>query len=152
MMGESGLLADWGHTSKHSGHATGAMITVMKWRLLQRHWFRAVLLYHMIKLMPTSFWSNDHCNEMEATVQTLIQGSSVISCNKTNVNFILRWWLLIKLMQTCNWRNDHCNEMEATVETLIQGSSITGLILGLHPANERRRYFVTTSLIGWAQA
>ena len=27
-----------------------------------------------------------------------------------------------------------------------------GLILGLHPANERRRYFVMTSLIGWAQA
>ena len=25
----------------------------------------------------------------------------------------------------------------------------TGLILGLHPANERRRYFVTTSLTGW---
>ena len=25
----------------------------------------------------------------------------------------------------------------------------TRLILGLHPANERRRYFVTTSLIGW---
>ena len=23
---------------------------------------------------------------------------------------------------------------------------------GLRPANERRRYFVTTSLIGWAQA
>ena len=31
-------------------------------------------------------------------------------------------------------------------------SSSTGLILGLRPANERRRYFVTTSLIGWAQA
>ena len=27
--------------------------------------------------------------------------------------------------------------------------SNSGLILGLHPANERRRYFVTTSLIGW---
>ena len=27
----------------------------------------------------------------------------------------------------------------------------TGLILGLHPANERCRYKVTTSLIGWAQ-
>ena len=27
----------------------------------------------------------------------------------------------------------------------------TGLILGLRPANERWRYFVTTSLIGWAQ-
>ena len=24
--------------------------------------------------------------------------------------------------------------------------------LGLHPASERRRYFVTTSLIGWVQA
>ena len=29
---------------------------------------------------------------------------------------------------------------------------ISGLILGLRPANEIRRYFVTTSLIGWAQA
>ena len=28
----------------------------------------------------------------------------------------------------------------------------TGLILGLRSANERRRYLVTTSLIGWAQA
>ena len=27
-----------------------------------------------------------------------------------------------------------------------------GLMLGLHPANERRRYFVTPSFIGWAQA
>ena len=30
-------------------------------------------------------------------------------------------------------------------ETVLQ-------ILGLHPANERRRYIVTVSLIGWAQA
>ena len=29
--------------------------------------------------------------------------------------------------------------------------TITGLILGLHPANERRRYKVMPSLIGWAQ-
>ena len=28
---------------------------------------------------------------------------------------------------------------------------ISGLIWGLHPANERRRYKVTPSLIGWAQ-
>ena len=27
----------------------------------------------------------------------------------------------------------------------------TGISLGLRPANERRRYIVTTSLIGWAQ-
>ena len=30
--------------------------------------------------------------------------------------------------------------------------SITGLILGLRPASERRRYFVTASLFGWVQA
>ena len=29
---------------------------------------------------------------------------------------------------------------------------IAGLILGLHPTNERRRYKVTPSLIGWVQA
>ena len=28
----------------------------------------------------------------------------------------------------------------------------SGLTLGLRPANERRRYFVTTSLVGWVQA
>ena len=35
----------------------------------------------------------------------------------------------------------------------ISGSQYkAGRILGLHPTDERRRYFVTTSLIGWAQA
>ena len=29
---------------------------------------------------------------------------------------------------------------------------VSRLIVGLCPANERRRYFVMTSLIGWAQA
>ena len=29
---------------------------------------------------------------------------------------------------------------------------ITGLILGLYPANKRQRYVVTTSLIAWVQA
>ena len=39
------------------------------------------------------------------------------------------------------------------VETLtfMEWIHITGLILGLHPANERRHYKVTPSLIGWAQ-
>ena len=35
------------------------------------------------------------------------------------------------------------------VEVLSNHQS--GLIVGLHPANERRRYFVTTSLIGWGK-
>ena len=35
---------------------------------------------------------------------------------------------------------------------VVVGDGIVRLILGLHPANERRRYFVTTSFIGWVQA
>ena len=34
----------------------------------------------------------------------------------------------------------------------FQLTHMAGLIRGLRPASERRRYFVTTSLIGWAQA
>ena len=33
----------------------------------------------------------------------------------------------------------------------VEYNSGSGLILGLHPASERRRYKVTPSLIGWAQ-
>ena len=34
----------------------------------------------------------------------------------------------------------------------IESICYAGLIIGVRPANEKRRYFVTTSLIGWAQA
>ena len=44
---------------------------------------------------------------------------------------------------------DNCRKLLVVWVTSHVG---TGLILGLRPANERRRYFVTTSLIGWAQA
>ena len=36
------------------------------------------------------------------------------------------------------------------VSVVTQGID-SGMILGLHPANERRRYKVTPSLIGWTQ-
>ena len=40
----------------------------------------------------------------------------------------------------------------ALLRTIACAVINAGLILGLRPANERRRYFVTTSLINWAQA
>ena len=46
-----------------------------------------------------------------------------------------------------NWVLTH-NQPESVMEDKKHNP---GLILGLRPANERRRYFVTTSLIGWAQ-
>ena len=42
--------------------------------------------------------------------------------------------------------------MDVSALPLLYNQEPWGLILGLRPANERRRYFVTTSLIGWAQA
>ena len=41
--------------------------------------------------------------------------------------------------------------MVSNASTSMSLESITGLIPGLPPANERRRYKVTPSLIGWAQ-
>ena len=54
------------------------------------------------------------------------------------------------------WRSNADTDNDIAVEScadvgtkgLLQHS---GLILGLRPTNERRRYFVTTSLICWAQ-
>ena len=43
------------------------------------------------------------------------------------------------------------NHHDASLYTILFLDHISGLILGLRPANERRRYFVTTSLIDWAQ-
>ena len=53
--------------------------------------------------------------------------------------------------------NTHSNKYfirlrNASKATLKNMSLYTGLILCLRPANERRRYFVTTSLTGWVQA
>ena len=46
-------------------------------------------------------------------------------------------------------------KMKATNDSLLVTAKrwfTAELILCLRPVNERRRYFVTTSLIGWAQA
>ena len=43
------------------------------------------------------------------------------------------------------------NKLELVNILVTFRTPITGLIVGLRPANERRRYFVTTSFIGWAQ-
>ena len=40
---------------------------------------------------------------------------------------------------------------EAREQPDVPGSADVGPILGVWPANERRRYKVTSSLIGWAQ-
>ena len=55
---------------------------------------------------------------------------------------------------TVSWWQDIVLRSSYTPVTCysISLSLWTGLILGFRPANERRRYFVTASLIGWAQS
>ena len=67
---------------------------------------------------------------------------------------------LVKITHCANWNKYETNAEfeEQKINTIQRESSrfslrllLTGLILGLRLANERRHYFVTTSLIGWAQ-
>ena len=51
----------------------------------------------------------------------------------------------------CWWPGDYLTADNQQPPCWSMAMGITGLILGLRPANERRRYFLTTSLIGWAQ-
>ena len=55
-------------------------------------------------------------------------------------------YLLVKPLQLF-WRSGTCR---GNLQALIF-KWIAGLILGLRPANERCRYKVTQSLIGWTQ-
>ena len=50
-----------------------------------------------------------------------------------------------------NVHSTYCGYRKCGKDIAVEAGPILGLILGLHPANERRRYKVTPSLIGWAQ-
>ena len=60
-------------------------------------------------------------------------------------------YIYIYMYNICLGEMMHWNRNVGTVTILYIITVIAGLILGLRPANERRRYFVTTSLIGWVQ-
>ena len=59
--------------------------------------------------------------------------------------FIIRDFFLI-YVEFCMWYSPYISVLGVSCDVITE---YTGLILGLRPANERRRYFVTTSLIGW---
>ena len=85
-------------------------------------------------------------------VAILTKFPSLWVCAQEEVNDILcRQWQK-------NRQNDNSGSAGknfcATVTTIILRKQIyvAWMILGLRSANERRRYFVTTSLIGWVRA
>ena len=68
---------------------------------------------------------------------------SCYSIRKRVINFVQNTHNVISS------RSGLCSTLTAIVLWAIL--SYTGLILGFHPANERHRYKVTASLIGWVQ-
>ena len=64
---------------------------------------------------------------------------------------ILSWPQCVKLHTLTVWAQ-LCAYHFYVGYWMLSGDGSAGLILGLHPANERWRHFVTTSLIGWVEA
>ena len=69
---------------------------------------------------------------------------------------------MTRLQKKTTYGKSWCQEIELVIFVRLNIKMIiyysacgdwrqTGLILGLHPGNERRRYNVTPSLIGWGQ-
>ena len=79
-----------------------------------------------------------------------VMSSEFCSSDMSDVVIVVKW------VRCCHCREGSFNDISDAIIVLdlfiITTLSITGLILGLRPANERRRYFVKASLIGWVQA
>ena len=63
-------------------------------------------------------------------------------------NFVLLSFKLLNKLSTQNFAHCSCDIVRLYHDMVIYTA---GLILGFCPSNERRHYFVTMSLIGWAQ-
>ena len=132
---------------------------IYRWRMNSPHkgrW-RVTLMFSLI-CARTSGWVNNrdagdfgrHHAHYEVTV--MIISTSLASYGVSIVNILgeSRSWcngivlyFLVYLFRT------HTRDYQIYIN---KHTVITGLILGLHPANERRGYLITTSLTGWAQA
>ena len=96
------------------------------------------IVCEMATILSRRKWVNDTSNEDRQTklITTVPQAISWVT---------LGWlqWNLTSFISALFLQNN---------TSISVGGHLPGLILGLCPANERRRYFVTASLIGWAQA
>ena len=94
-------------------------------------------------------------------LQLMANPWGTIPCHTKRGPYLCRWWLdplrgkynaccysFPRINWICNIRK--LNSLHRYLHNTTKHT--TALILGLHPANERRRYFVTTSFNGWVQA
>ena len=139
------------------------LVQVMAWcrqatsHYLNQCWPRFMLPYGVtrpqwVKNEPiTSLWPSDNIRWTSSS--TLVQ---VMACCLLSAKLII--WSNAGLIWF-SWPN--CSEISIEIQKFsikkmhlkmwAKWQTLSGLILGLRPANERRRYQLTPSLIGWAQ-
>ena len=85
------------------------------------------------------------------TAPPFVQASNTI--DRRNVDYKIRNDEVLWLFKVSNTysKNTITDGWQYLAQNRGASRGNTELILGLHPANQRRRYKVTSSLIGWAQ-
>ena len=121
-------------------------VTVAQWHLIMASQICLILGHHRFRKLPSQ----------QTDGQTLLLISDWMTIKSLDQ-------LLSVLMPFCTCRPNFTCTPEHTQhaqdihhcgrEDTSRGlDPLSGLILGLRPANERWHYFVTTSLIGWVQS
>ena len=123
-----------------------------------RRKFRLAVI-HLLVILSQQNFVNATTAQLPCHVQNFV---AIISLefgweqNEISITFEL-WWKIVS--ETAPWRImgkwitciylEHCTQSQ---QSKTKPCAYFALILGLCPANERHRYFVMTSPIGWAQA
>ena len=131
-------------TSKFLWHSS-ASVTCINHKKIWRYQFSKTSEHCIFKIAsrsPREVWVNSlwltDAIWWHRSGSTLAQ---VINC------CLMAWWLPEPMLT--NWHQ--WGPVSQWPSPEVDFTRDTGLILSLRPANERRRYLVTTSLIGWAQ-
>ena len=127
-------------------------------KFLPQMWF--LVLYIFTRIFLENSWNVSETNPWCISSHA---GYSMESANP--MTFIILWFIQQAGMKMWNYPKFNsliCVKSKCYLiksngllwllsRTFPQKNVLTGLILGLHPANERHHYKVTLSLIGWAQ-
>ena len=110
-------------------------------------------MFLRFELTIFQYWFRQWLGTDQATKHYLNQWWLVYWCiyaslglNELNVVYILQY---IRTHEVMCWIPKNFRTASRTATGYLVRIIMAGPILGLLPANERRRYFVTTSLIGW---
>ena len=109
--------------------------------------------------MPCLFSCTQQCKHYKIDTSAIMHnGWGAMACHWYNVNILLHSQFSLKYKDNTMGEGETLEslvrskwDLYLTLQWCVEYHTYTVLVLGLCPANERWRYFVTTSLIGWVQ-